>query len=44
LCHSPNIARVNKSRKLRWTDQVTRGEEAKNVFKILKANLLERDL
>ena len=32
---SPNIVRVIKSRRLRWTDHVARMEEGTSVFKIL---------
>jgi hypothetical protein len=35
LYHSPNIARVIKSRRLKWTDHVDRMEEGRRVFKIL---------
>ena len=32
---SPNIARVIKSRRLRWAGHVTRMEEGRSAFKIL---------
>ena len=35
LCHSPNIVRVIKSRRLRWEGHVTRMEEGRKAFKIL---------
>ena len=35
LYRSPNIVRVNKSRKLRWTGHVARMEEGRSAFKML---------
>ena len=35
LYHSPNIVRVIKSRRLRWTGHVVRMEEGRSAFKIL---------
>ena len=35
LYRSPNIARVIKSRRLRWADHVARMEEGGTTFKIL---------
>ena len=35
LYRSPNIVRVIKSRRLRWTGHVARMEEARSAFKIL---------
>ena len=35
LYHSPNIVRVIKSRRLRWTGHVARMEEGRSVLKIL---------
>ena len=35
LYRSPNIVRVIKSRRLRWTDHVARMEEGRSAFKIL---------
>ena len=35
LYRSPNIVRVIKSRRLRWTGHVARMEEGRNAFKIL---------
>ena len=35
LYHSPNIVRVNKSRRLRWGGHVAKMEEGRNAFKIL---------
>ena len=35
LNRSPNIARVIKSRRLRWTEHVARVEEGRSAFKIL---------
>ena len=35
LYHSPNIVRVNKSRRLRWAGHVARREEGRSAFKIL---------
>ena len=35
LCRSPNIVRMIKSRRLRWTGFVTRWEDGRNAFKIL---------
>jgi len=35
LYRSPNIARVIKSRRLRWTVHVARMEEGRSAFKIL---------
>ena len=35
LYRSPNIIRVNKSRRIRWADNVTNIEEGTSVFKIL---------
>ena len=35
LYRSPNIVRVIKSRKLRWTGHVARMEEGRSAFKIL---------
>ena len=37
LCRSPNIVRVIKSRRLRWTGHVARMEETKSAFNILTA-------
>jgi len=36
LSRSPNIIRVIKSRKLRWTEHVARMNEGRSVFRILK--------
>ena len=35
LYHSPNEARVVKSRRLRWAGHVARMEEGRSAFKIL---------
>ena len=35
LYHSPNIARVIKSRRLRWAGHITRMEEGRGAFKIV---------
>ena len=35
LYRSPNIVRVIKSRRLRWTGHVARMEEVRSAFKIL---------
>ena len=35
LYRSPNIVRVNKSRRLRWVGHVARMEEGRSAFKIL---------
>ena len=35
LYRSPNIVRVNKSRRLRWAGHVARMEEGRSAFKIL---------
>ena len=35
LYRSPNIVRVNKSRRVRWAGHVTRMEEGRSAFKIL---------
>ena len=35
LYRSPNIVRVNKSRRLRWAGHVSRMEKGKSAFKIL---------
>ena len=35
LYRSPNIVRVNKSRRLRWAGHVVRMEEGRSAFKIL---------
>ena len=35
LYRSPNIARVIKSRRLRWSGLIVRMEEGRNAFKIL---------
>ena len=35
LYRSPNIVRVNKSRRLRWAGYVARMEESRSAFKIL---------
>jgi hypothetical protein len=37
LYRSPNIVRVIKSRRLRWTGHVVRMEEGRSAFKILTA-------
>ena len=39
LNRSPNIFRVIKSRRLRWSGHVARIEEGRNAFKILKGSL-----
>ena len=46
LYHSPYIARVIKSRRLRWAVRVVRMEEGRSAFKILrgKPSLQERDI
>ena len=44
LYRSPNIARVIKSRRLRWAGHSARMEEDRSVFKILTDDLQERDL
>ena len=44
LYRSPNIVRVIKSRRLRWAGHVTRMEEGRSAFKILKGKPKERDL
>ena len=36
LYGSPNIVRVNKSRRLRWADHVARMEESRKTFNILR--------
>ena len=36
LNRSPNIVRVIKSRRMRWTDHIARTEECRSFFKILK--------
>ena len=41
LYHSPNIARVIKSRNLRWTVYKARMEEGRVIFKIVTVNLQE---
>ena len=41
LYRSPNIVRVNESRRLRWAKHVARMEEGMNAFKMLQVNLLE---
>ena len=41
LYHSPYIARVIKSRRLRWAANVTRIEEGRDVFKVLTGKLHE---
>ena len=35
MYRSPNIVRVNKSRRLRWAGHVARMEEGRSAFKIL---------
>ena len=35
MYRSPNIAKVNKSRRLRWAEHVARMEEVRDVFEIL---------
>ena len=35
MYRSPNIGRVNKSRRLRWAGYVGRTEEGRSAFKIL---------
>ena len=35
MYNSPNIVRVIKSRRLRWTGHVVRMEEGRSAFKIL---------
>ena len=35
LYRSPNIVRVIKSRRLRWTEHVARMEESRSAFKML---------
>ena len=39
LFRSPNLARVIKSRRLRWTGHVARMEEVRSSFKILTGKL-----
>ena len=39
LYRSPNIDRVIKSRRLRWTGHVARMEEGRRAFKILAGKL-----
>ena len=36
LYRSPNIFRVIKSRRLKWAGHISRMEESRNAFKILK--------
>ena len=38
--HSPNIVRVIKSRRLRWTGQIDRMEGGRSAFKILTGTSL----
>ena len=35
LYRSPNIVRVIKSRRLKWTGHITRKEERRNAFEVL---------
>ena len=42
LYHSPNIARVFKSRRLRWVDHVATMEKGRTTFKILTGKPTER--
>ena len=35
MYRSPNIVRVNKSRRLTWTGHIARMEEGRSAFKIL---------
>ena len=35
MCRSPNIVRVIKTRRLRWTGHVGRMEESRSAFNIL---------
>ena len=44
MYRSPNIVRVIKSRRLRWTGHVARMEEGRSAFKILTGKPQERDL
>ena len=39
LYRSPNMVRVIKSRRLRWTGHVVRMEERRSAFKILTSKL-----
>ena len=42
LCHSPLIARVIKSTRLRWEIHVPRMEKRRSAFKILMGRLTEK--
>ena len=44
LYRSPNIIRVIKSRRLRWTGHITRIEEGRSVLKILTGTTGKRPL
>ena len=39
MCHSPNIVRVIKSRRLRWAGIVDKTEKGRIAFKILRSKL-----
>ena len=43
LYRSPNIVRVIKSRRLRWTGHVARMEEGRSAFKILTGRPAGKD-
>jgi hypothetical protein len=42
LCRSPNIVRVNKSRRLRWAGRVAKMEESRSAFKIVTSTLIDK--
>jgi hypothetical protein len=44
LYTSPNIVRVNKSKRMRWAGHVARMEEGRNAFKILTGKPTGKDL
>ena len=43
LYSSPNIVRVIKSRRMRWTGYIARMSERRGVYRVLVRNLRERD-